>query len=282
MMAVTAVANIVGSVSGADVHSWPPDERLPALVVGRARSGAGKRVISHRAATPPHGRQRSQIRSVTGKLLRFAAIALWGVHITDSGSWSRSGCWQAVQVQDLGQELQRFAAGHRPGPGGGVLVFKLSKLVHFVLETDVMPRSAAAQRTSRSQDRPLHHPVIGFSVGSECQLDFSKPDHRQRAVGIGFGLQNVVNNFISGLILLFERPIKEGDRIDLGTTSGVVRKIGMRASVVETWQGADVIVPNATLISSELVNWTLKDEVRRIDIPVGVYGTDQAGPRPAV
>jgi small-conductance mechanosensitive channel len=95
------------------------------------------------------------------------------------------------------------------------------------------------------------------------------------SVGIGFGLQNVVNNFISGLILLFERPIKEGDRIDLGTTSGVVRKIGMRASVVETWQGADVIVPNATLISSELVNWTLKDEVRRIDIQVGVaYGTD--------
>ena len=95
------------------------------------------------------------------------------------------------------------------------------------------------------------------------------------SVGIGFGLQNVVNNFVSGLILLFERPIKEGDSVELAAMSGVVEKIGMRASIVRTWQGADVIVPNATFISSEIVNWTLRDELRRIDIPVGVaYGTD--------
>jgi small-conductance mechanosensitive channel len=95
------------------------------------------------------------------------------------------------------------------------------------------------------------------------------------SVGIGFGLQNVVNNFVSGLILLFERPIKEGDSVELAAVSGVVEKIGMRSSIVRTWQGADVIVPNATFISSAIVNWTLRDEVRRIDIPVGVaYGTD--------
>jgi small-conductance mechanosensitive channel len=95
------------------------------------------------------------------------------------------------------------------------------------------------------------------------------------SVGIGFGLQNVVNNFVSGLILLFERPIKEGDSVELAAVSGVVEKIGMRASIVRTWQGADVIVPNATFVSSSIVNWTLHDEVRRIDIPVGVaYGTD--------
>jgi small-conductance mechanosensitive channel len=77
------------------------------------------------------------------------------------------------------------------------------------------------------------------------------------------------------LILLFERPIKEGDKIEVETVSGVVQKIGIRASIVKTWQGAEVVVPNADLISGKLVNWTLSDMRRRIEIPVGVaYGTD--------
>jgi small-conductance mechanosensitive channel len=95
------------------------------------------------------------------------------------------------------------------------------------------------------------------------------------SVGIGFGMQNIVNNFISGLILLFERPINLGDRIEIGQVSGVIKDIGIRASVVRTWDGADVVVPNATLLSDNLVNWTLHDLSRRMNIQVGVaYGTD--------
>jgi small-conductance mechanosensitive channel len=94
-------------------------------------------------------------------------------------------------------------------------------------------------------------------------------------VGVGFGLQTVVNNFVSGLILLFERPIRVGDTLDLGNTGGVVENIGMRASIVSTWDGAEIIVPNANLISQDVTNWTLKNERRRMVIPVGVaYGTD--------
>jgi potassium efflux system protein len=94
-------------------------------------------------------------------------------------------------------------------------------------------------------------------------------------VGIGFGLQNVVGNFISGLILLFERPIQEGDTVELENLLGVVQSIGIRASRVRTFQGADVIVPNSDLIADRVVNWTLHDQIRRIDIPVGVaYGSD--------
>ena len=94
-------------------------------------------------------------------------------------------------------------------------------------------------------------------------------------VGIGFGLQNVVNNFVSGLILLFERPIKTGDTIEVGDLIGDVRTIGIRSSTVRTWQGAEVIVPNADLISGQVINWTLSDRNRRIDVDVGVkYGTD--------
>jgi small-conductance mechanosensitive channel len=94
-------------------------------------------------------------------------------------------------------------------------------------------------------------------------------------VGIGFGLQNIVNNFISGLILLFERPIQIGDTIEISNLVGSVKQIGIRASVVRTFEGAEVIVPNGDLISGRVTNWTLSDRLRRIEIVVGVaYGTD--------
>jgi small-conductance mechanosensitive channel len=94
-------------------------------------------------------------------------------------------------------------------------------------------------------------------------------------VGIGFGLQNIVNNFVSGLILQFERPIHVGDIVDVGGMSGEVRRIGVRSSTVQTAQGAEVIVPNADLVSGRVVNWTLSSERRRIDFPVAVaHGTD--------
>ena len=94
-------------------------------------------------------------------------------------------------------------------------------------------------------------------------------------VGIGFGLQSVVNNFVSGLILLFERPIHVGDTIEVGDLLGEVRRIGIRASIVRTWQGAEIIVPNAQLITEQVTNWTLSDRLRRIDLPVGVnYGAE--------
>ncbi len=94
-------------------------------------------------------------------------------------------------------------------------------------------------------------------------------------VGVGFGLQSVVNNFVSGLILLFERPIQVGDRVQVGDLTGDVRHIGIRATVVRTREGSEVIVPNANLVSNEVINWTLSDPRRRIDVPVGVaYGTD--------
>ena len=94
-------------------------------------------------------------------------------------------------------------------------------------------------------------------------------------VGIGFGLQNIVNNFVSGLILAFERPIQSGDTIQTGTLYGQVKRIGFRSSTVRTFEGAEVIVPNANLVSTEVTNWTLSDQLRRIEIPIGVeYGTD--------
>ncbi len=94
-------------------------------------------------------------------------------------------------------------------------------------------------------------------------------------VGVGFGLQNIVNNFISGLILQFERPIHIGDVLDVDGTTGKVTRIGIRSSTVLTFQGAEVIIPNGNFISGKVINWTLSASLRRAELPVGVaYGSD--------
>jgi potassium efflux system protein len=94
-------------------------------------------------------------------------------------------------------------------------------------------------------------------------------------VGIGFGLQEIVANFISGLIILFERPIRVGDIVTIGDTTGTVSKIEIRATTIRNWDRQELLVPNKEFITGRLLNWTLSDQINRVVIPVGVeYGSD--------
>jgi len=95
------------------------------------------------------------------------------------------------------------------------------------------------------------------------------------SVGIGFGLQNITSNFISGIILLFERPIKIGDRISVGHTEGDVTAINMRSTTIRSLNNISIIVPNTEFISSQVINWSHGDPKVRLDVQVGVsYHSD--------
>lgn len=160
------------------------------------------------------------------------------------------------------------------------VAYLLSAFIRFVLQEDVYPRIGVARGLSYAVSSLLNYIILalGILVGMGLLgVNLSKVTVLAGAfgVGIGFGLQSVINNFVSGLILLFERLIHVGDTVQIGDLLGEVRRIGIRSSIVHTSQESDIIVPNAELISERVTNWTFSDQLRRIDLLIGVnYGAE--------
>jgi potassium efflux system protein len=158
--------------------------------------------------------------------------------------------------------------------------FLVSKFLRFLLEEDVYHHFRLERGLPYAISTMLHYSIllVGFVVAlGALGIDLTKITILAGAfsVGVGFGLQNVINNFVSGLILLFERPIKIGDVIEIDGTVGEVRRIGIRACVIRTGQGSEIIVPNGALISNQVTNWTFSDRARAIEVSVNVLpGTD--------
>jgi small-conductance mechanosensitive channel len=223
-----------------------------------------------------------RVISTVLKAIRFLAVGLWVAYTL--GHFQLFDATLAVIKKIL---LAEYSLGEFSLSVSSVVIFavviwvsiKLAHFTSFVLDTDVLPRLDLPKGVPATISKTTTYIIV--TVGTviavaAAGLDLSRATIIVGAlgVGIGFGLQNAVNNFVSGLILLFGRPINVGDKIQIADVSGVVKDIGIRATVVQTWQGAEVIVPNATLISDNLVNWTLSDDRRRVEIPVGVaYGT---------
>jgi small-conductance mechanosensitive channel len=156
----------------------------------------------------------------------------------------------------------------------------LSRFARFVLEEDIYPHLHLARGLPYAISNVLHYVIllVGFFIAlAATGLDLDRFAILAGAfgVGVGFGMQSIIHNFVSGLILLFERPIQVGDVVQIGELSGEVLHIGIRASTVRTAEGAEVIVPNGNLIAAPVTNWTLSDRMRRIDLAVAVaYGSD--------
>ena len=160
------------------------------------------------------------------------------------------------------------------------LSFSLSRFLRFVLSEDVYPQANLARGLPYTISTMTHYTLVlvGFVAGFVALgVDLTQLTLLAGAlgVGLGFGLQNIVQNFVSGLILLFERPVKVGDIVQRGEVTGGVKRSGNRASVIQTINKADIVVPNAKLISDSFTNWTLLSQERGFEVRGGVeYGTD--------
>ena len=163
----------------------------------------------------------------------------------------------------------------------GITVYaarKLPALVELVLRS----RTSVSAGTRYTVSTLLNYIILGVGILvalSRLGLDWSKLQWLVAAlgVGIGFGLQEIVANFICGLIILFERPISVGDIITVGDQDGVVTRIRIRATTIRDWDGKELLIPNKEIITGRLLNWSLTDTRLRLQLPVGVaYGSDAA------
>ena len=200
---------------------------------------------------------------------------IWGARSTDLGeTWRlmRDG----IQIGDTRLSL----VGALVLVGTFIIGVAATRWLKTLLGSDVLPRTRldiggqSAVLTGFS--------YVGFIISALVAVSLAGLDLSNLAivagalsVGIGFGMQAVVSNFISGIILLIERPIKQGDWIEVGTYSGIVKKIAVRSTWIETFDRNDVIVPNSQLITTSVVNKTSSTQTGRLIIPIGLaYGSD--------
>jgi small-conductance mechanosensitive channel len=205
----------------------------------------------------------------------LSALRLWQLTPRDTATLTHR-LSQPFQIGDISLVPSKLFLG--------LVLFLLFWMIARLLQrtaTNLLQTRDPASRGARQSFITLLAYVlitIGFLVSlSAAGLDLSNIAIIAGAlsVGIGFGLQNIVSNFISGIILLFERPIRPGDWIRVGTTEGYVRKVRIRSTIIETFDRAEVLVPNSDLLSNQVVNMTLTDGMGRIIIPVGVaYGSN--------
>jgi len=154
--------------------------------------------------------------------------------------------------------------------------FVITKLISFVLDEgdNTLKFLHLPKGIPRAISVVLRYLILAFGIVfaiSSLGIDLSEFNLMAGALGlgIGFGLQNVISNFVSGLILIFERPILPGDTVEVNNLMGTVNKIGVRSSKVSTFDGADVVVPNNNLVSNDLINWTLSSNLKRTEILIG-------------
>jgi len=291
---LVAVASVIASLIGyAALGSYLMNNLLATGVVGgvlfltrglvREVIGVALRSRSVRSRLGFKHRTRSLIKFWLRAFLDVIIFAvglmiilpIWGVPARDMLTWIGE-VLQGVTIGNVTLSVSDIAVG--------LLIFTativITRILQRVLSDKVLPQTTLDSGVQHSLAAGFGY--LGLILAAALAISAIGLDLSNLAliagalsVGIGFGLQTVVNNFVSGLILLVERPIKVGDWIIASGHEGYVKRINVRATELETFQRASVIIPNSELVSTSVVNWTHKNTLGRAEVPVGVaYGSD--------
>jgi len=226
---------------------------------------------------------RGAIRKNTGFVIAAGLFFSWLAHSLNRLGWYEQTSSLTSSLLDSGVQIGDLSIKLKGVLLAGLILWaglKISRLLRMFLAEDLYTRREFDTGLTNTVDTSVHYFVLIATILaaiSAIGVGFQNIALIAGAlsVGIGFGLQNIVNNFVSGIILLVERPVQVGDLILVGDTLGNVTRIGIRSCTVKTLDDADIIFPNASLVTEQVVNWTHSSHRARISVSVGVaYGTD--------
>jgi potassium efflux system protein len=283
VLVVGAVANLVGNVSLAEMLiSATLDSVYAALAIyagSQVLLSLFRALLAGPAAARFSTRYAASLLPAVLNLGRAALVVVWLVFTLQSFRIYRPVSSFATTVL-----THEFKLGELALSLGSVVTFALAtwaafwvaKTLRQLLSEDILPSLSLPRGVGNSVSSLSYYVVLflgllaalaaaGFQVGQLTLILGAL------GVGIGFGLQDVVRNFVAGLILMFERPLQRGDTVEVAGVLGVVRDIGLRASIVTTFEGAEVVVPNGMLVADKVVNWTLHSTRRRFDLNVSTH-----------
>jgi small-conductance mechanosensitive channel len=217
------------------------------------------------------------------RLIGLAAIVTWILQSLDAFSLREAAISRTLALlsADIGVRWFRISLGAVAACALTIwITLLLSRFLRFLLQEEVYHRFHLARGPAYAVSTLVHYVVllVGFYIAiAALGADMTKFAILAGAVGVGagFGLQNVFNNFFSGLILLFERPVQVGDLIQVGDQTGVVRRIGIRASIIALDDKSQLIIPNGQLISEKVTNRTFSSLQKRMELTIRTaYGED--------